>query len=152
MNKIALLSIVTLMLGSCIESNKETSENITTTTNEIIGTWKLVYGEIREDDSLEIKDMSKSEFIKIINKDHFAFFNQNHTDSKAFYGGGGTYTLEGNNYTETLDFTSADAVRGHSFPFTVEFKGDTLIQFGLEEVKEANIKRNIIEKYVRLIE
>lgn len=94
--------------------------------------------------------MTKSDFIKIISKDYFAFFNQDHANSDNFYGGGGTYTLEGNTYTETLQYSAVDAVRGHKFPFTIEIKGDTLIQYGLEEIKEANIKRYIVEKYVKI--
>ncbi len=118
--------------------------------NHIEGTWKLFYGDIREGDSLTVKDLSNTDFIKIINKTHFAFFNQSVDGSSNFYGGGGTYTLDGNNYAEKLNLTSVDEVRGHIFPFTIEIKGDTLIQQGLEEVKEANMKRYIMEKYVRI--
>ena len=110
----------------------------------------MIYGDIRENDSTVVKDLSNTNFIKIINKSHFAFFNQNPNDAGAFYGGGGTYKLEGNKYTETLSYTSVDAVRNHKFPFTIEINGDTLIQFGLEEVKEANMKRHITEKYLRI--
>lgn len=118
--------------------------------NPIEGTWKLVYGEIRQNDSLEVKDVTKSDFIKIINATHFAFFNQNKNSAEGFYGGAGTYTLNGKEYIETLDFIGTESLRGHVFPFTVEIKGDSLIQSGLEEVKEANIKRYIVEKYIRL--
>ncbi|WP_103070312.1 hypothetical protein [Aquimarina sediminis] len=118
--------------------------------SKLEGAWKMVYGEIKEGDSLQIKDMSTSDFVKIIGKDHFAFFNQDHINADGFYGGGGSYTLQGDTYTETLQYTGVEAVRGHKFPFTIEIKGDTLIQHGLEEVKKANIKRYIVEKYVRL--
>lgn len=67
-----------------------------------------------------------------------------------FYAGGGTYTLEGNDYAETLSYTSMDALRNHRFPFTVAFKGDTLIQSGFEEVKAAGLKRHITEKYIKI--
>ena len=118
--------------------------------NKIIGTWKMVYADIKENDSLQIKDLTKSKFIKIINETHFAFFNQNFTDATLFYGGGGTYKLENDSYIEKLQFTSVNEVRDHEFPFTIEIKNDTLIQYGLEEVKEANIKRYIVEKYIRI--
>ncbi len=149
MKKITILSILTLMFGSCdAEKTNSSSKDV----SELIGTWKMIYGEIRENDSLEIKDLTTADFVKIINKNHFAFFNQDHSDINGFYAGGGTYTLKGNTYIETLNYTSVEVIRGHSFPFTIEIKGDTLIQFGLEEVKEANIKRNIIEKYIRIVE
>ena len=118
--------------------------------NKIVGTWQLVYAETIESDSLEVKDLSNTRFIKIINDSHFSFLNQDENSSGAFYGGGGTYTLNGNDYTETLSFTATEALRNHEFPFKVEFKGDTLIQSGLEEVKAAGLKRNITEKYIKI--
>jgi len=36
----------------------------------------MVYAEIIENDSLKLKDLSNTSFIKIINKSHFSFFNQ----------------------------------------------------------------------------
>ncbi len=115
-----------------------------------VGTWRLVYGEIREKDSVQIKDLSEADFIKIINDDHFAFFNQPKAGGEGFYAGGGKYTLKGNDYTEILDYIGFDAVRGHKFPFSIEVKGDTLIQSGVEDVPEAGIKRHIVEKYIKI--
>lgn len=151
MKNIACLFLIGLFIFSCkkdkepLNTNEKTSDKI-----NITGTWKLVYGEIKEKDSVEIKDLSNTEFIKIINKDHFAFFNQPKGTSDGFYGGGGSYTLKGNNYKETLKYIGVDAVRGHVFPFTVEIIGDTLVQYGKEEIKEANINRDIVEKYIRV--
>ncbi|MFC5044476.1 hypothetical protein ACFSTE_14995 [Aquimarina hainanensis] len=144
-----------LILVACKNQTAEVSvapsvDDVKETKSPIEGTWKMVYGEIREKDSLQIKDLSNTSFIKIINASHFAFFNQNTSGEANFYGGGGTYELNGDAYAETLSYTSVDGVRGHRFPFTVEFKGDTLIQYGLEEVKKANIKRHIVEKYIRI--
>ncbi|VAW10301.1 hypothetical protein MNBD_BACTEROID03-1575 [hydrothermal vent metagenome] len=134
----------------------ERKENLTTivdndrSSTELVGTWKLVYGDVLENDSLTVKDVSTSDFIKIINRSHFAFFNQRRDTGKDFYGGAGTYTLEGNTYKETLNYTSVDEIRGHEFPFTIEIKGDTLVQRGLEQIKEAGIERYIVEKYIRI--
>lgn len=116
----------------------------------IIGTWKLFYGEVKQNDTVQVKDVSNTDFIKIINKTHFAFFNQKNGTNESFYGGAGTYSLDGNNYKEKLSHIGVDAIRGHEFSFTIEIKGDTLIQYGLEEVKQANSKRVIIEKYSRI--
>lgn len=110
----------------------------------------MVYAQTIENDSLKIKDLTNTTFIKIINDSHFSFFNQDNNNSKNFYGGAGTYTLKGNSYTETLSFTSVKAIKNHKFPFTIMFKGDTLIQSGTEEIKAAGIKRKIIEKYVKI--
>jgi len=138
-------------LSICFSSCNESSvENKNSNENRIIGTWKLVYGEIREGDSIKIKDLSHTKFIKIINEDHFAFFNQIENEEEGFYGGGGSYSLKGEDYTEKLDYISWTTLRGQEFNFTIEFREDTLVQYGLEEVKEANIKRHIIEKYIKV--
>lgn len=147
MKQLIILLIFLLSISSCKKSKEIKSiEN----PNRIIGTWQLVYGEIKEGDSVQIKDLSKTIFIKIINKDHFAFFNQIENEEEGFYSGGGTYSLKGKDYTEKLKYISLSSLREEEFHFTVEFKGDTLIQSGLEDVKEANIKRYIIEKYIKV--
>ena len=119
-------------------------------TNALIGTWKMVYAETLENDSLVVKDLSNTEFIKIINQDHFAFFNQQKESENRFYSGGGSYLLNGNNYYETLSYISKVNLRGHVFPFHIEFRGDTLIQSGIEKVEKANISRKITEKYIKM--
>jgi len=150
MKKSYFFAIVVLLLFSCKPKNAKEEKKSVPEQSPIVGTWKLVYGEIRENDSLDVKDLSKSDFIKIINDTHFAFFNQNKNNSEGFYGGAGTYELKGTDYIETLDFIETESYRGHRFPFTVEIKGDSLIQFGIEEIKEENIKRHIVEKYIRI--
>jgi hypothetical protein len=118
--------------------------------NSIQGTWKLVYAEIREQDSIQVKDLTNTDFIKIINADHFAFFNQDRGTSDNFMSGAGSYAYNGTDYVETLDFISLTELRGHEFPFQLEIKGDSLIQQGHEKVEEAGLDRYILEKYVRI--
>lgn len=138
-----LLLVCLIWITSCTSKRDDS-------TNLIIGTWELIYAEVKEnDDSLTIKDLSKSSFIKIINDSHFAFFNQVEGDANQFYGGGGTYIINGDDYVETLTYTSSLDFKDHTFPFKIEIKGDTLIQSGVEEIKEVGIKREIVEKYVR---
>ena len=118
-----------ILLSSCLTKEPES--------NKLNGTWKMIYAETIENDSLKIKDLTNTTFIKIINDTHFSFFNQENTGNKNFYGGAGTYTYnrDNNNYIETLKFTSVEAIKNHEFPFIVKFRGDTLIQSGTEEIK-----------------
>lgn len=152
MHNIVMILGVMMTLASCGKKEK-TEETISTPIEGekgIIGTWKLVYGEIRTEDSLEVKDLSNTEFVKILNEDHFAFFNQVKDTADGFYGGGGSYVLDGDTYVEQLDYVGVKEIRGHEFTFNVEIKGDTLIQSGIEDVPEAGIKRHIVEKYIRI--
>lgn len=150
MKNILFLLLFTSLLSACSHVNNSATKTEHKEFNELIGSWKLVYNEIRVNDTVEVKDLSNSNFIKIINNSHFAFFNQVEGKAEGFYGGGGSYTLEGDKYIEHLDYISQVNFRNHVFPFTIEIKGDSLIQYGLEEVKEANIKRFIVEKYLRV--
>jgi hypothetical protein len=123
--------------------------------NPLIGTWQLLtHTEITKGVS-QVTDYTKDmKMIKIINGTHFAFLN--HTlntkkdSSNNFDAGGGVYTLDGDKYTEHLDYYKDKNWEGKSFDFTISFKGDTLIQTGLEKVDKENINHTIIEKYIKV--
>ncbi|WP_034041808.1 hypothetical protein [Wocania ichthyoenteri] len=140
-----VLGVILILVSHNCTNKKDINPN-----NAIKGTWKMVYAEVKENDSLKIKDLTHTSFIKIINDTHFAFFNQENNSVNNFYGGGGKYILKGNNYTEVLNYIGIETLKNHEFPFTIRIKGDTLIQKGIEEVKEAGINREILEKYVRI--
>lgn len=121
---------------------------------KMVGTWQLItHTEITKGVSV-VTDYKKTPFIKIINDTHFAFLthqiNTPKDSSNHFDAGGGVYTLQGNKYTEHLDYYIDKNWEGKAFDFTVTMKNDTLIQQGLEKVEKENIDRIIIEKYLRL--
>lgn len=92
--------------------------------------------------------------IKIINPTHFSFLNHDvnkgEGSTKFFVAGGGNYELKGNTYTEYLTFCNFREWEGHTFNFTVTFSGDTLVQRGIEELKELGVNREIIETYIKV--
>lgn len=135
------LIISALICLSC----KNTPENIS-----ISGTWKMVYAEIIENDTIQIKDLQHTEFIKIINDSHFAFFNQNINSNENFYSGAGSFVLNGQDYEEVLSYTNSQAIKNHTFSFKIQMKGDTLIQTGIEKIEAAGINKTITEKYIKL--
>lgn len=150
MKNTQLLIVIGLTLFSCSEKREIKNTTDTPEKNLIEGSWKLVYAHIEEKDSIQVKDLGKTDFIKILNADHFAFFNQDRGSSENFVAGGGTYKYDGNDYVETLDYISAVDYRGHVFPFKAEIKGDSLIQQGHEKIEEAGLDRYIVEKYIRI--
>ena len=150
MKNAILLLVMLFLIISCSENKKIDPPIEADQKSTIEGSWKLVYAHIEENDSIQVKDIVKSDFIKIINANHFAFFNQDKGSSDNFMAGGGTYTYNGNDYVETLDFISAVDYRGHVFPFKAEVKGDSLIQQGHEKIEEAGLDRYILEKYIRI--
>lgn len=120
-----------------------------------MGSWKLLSGTIIEGSDTSVTDYTKDqEFIKIINEDHFGFFRHDlikGVDSTAiFVSGGGRYTLDGNHYTEYLEYCNYREWEGHQFDFEVELNGDSLIITGKEEVPELDVDRINSETYIRI--
>ena len=149
MKKIFLVLLFPLIIGACTDNPKkhlQFGDEVS-----LKGTWKLLSGTLIEKGDTTVTDYTKGRsFIKIINDSHFAFLN--HTlrkDTTDFSAGGGTYSLNGNNYTEHLEYCNAKEWEGHDFSFTVTITGDTLIQSGVEKIESEGINRVNIEKYIR---
>lgn len=156
--KIKLLIPALLVLAACNQPGKENtaSANGSDSTSSVQGSWKLVSAiKIKQGDTLVTypEKGQEDEMIKVINADHFAFFKHdlNHGKGKAIYdSGAGTYTLKGDDYTENLQYCNYREWEGHSFNFKVSFKGDSLIQKGIEKIDSLKIDQEIIETYVKL--
>lgn len=118
------------------------------------GTWRLVSGTTITKKDTVVTDYTKGQkMLKIINDTHFAFLRHDLSkgkDTAIYDGGGGTYTLKGNQYTENLEYCSYRPWEGRTFHFTVNIKGDTLVQSGVEKLEDLGVDRFIIEKYVRV--
>jgi len=146
-------AIVVAMLISC--NDKSQSDN-KTPANSLQGTWKLLTGTVIEKGDTTITDYTKGRsFIKVINASHFAFIMHDLNKGKdslsaEFSAGAGTYSLNGNSYTENLEYCNAREWEDHDFPFTVTISGDTLIQSGIEKIEAEGINRINTEKYIRV--
>jgi hypothetical protein len=121
----------------------------------IAGTWKLISGVLVEKGDTTVTDYTgNSSFIKIINDSHFAFMlhdlNQGKDSAAVYASGGGSYTINGNTYTEHLEYCSDRAWEGHDFTFEVTIKNDTLVQRGVEKIEAQGIDRLNIETYIKL--
>ncbi|QBQ41147.1 hypothetical protein [Sphingobacterium psychroaquaticum] len=124
--------------------------------NTLTGSYRLLESTtIKGKDTLFNKvDTTKTEMIKMFNESHFSFTNHDRSkgvDSTAlFVSGAGRYFRDGDKYTELLDFCSYRPWEGKQFEFTLEIKGDTLVQHGVEEIPELGVKQHITEKYIKL--
>lgn len=89
------------------------------------GTWELVSGQPLPKGARDIK---------IISAGHFMFAAYDTQSGKPLYAAGGTFTLNGNSYTEHVDFMSekiSAGMIGKEQHFTVRFEGDdAFIQTG----------------------
>ena len=60
--KIAIIQLLTIItLIGCAKETTSPSEEKTPVKNSIEGTWKLVYADIKENDSIQVKDLSNTE-------------------------------------------------------------------------------------------
>lgn len=138
-----------LCLLACTNKPKVQLQN----TNSIVGTWELISATTIQGDSTIYKDLSNKRMIKIINQTHFSFLdhdlNKGQDSLVSFVAGGGSYTLEGSKYSEYLEYCNYREWEDNSFEFSVDIKGDTLIQKGVEEVEEIGVDRIITEVYIK---
>lgn len=148
---------VTLALGllSACASKEQQDQQQPTAAVPITGTWQLISGATITKGDTAVTDYTKGvRMIKIINGSHFAFLKHDQEapkdSSNHFDGGGGSYTLDGNTYTEHLDYYGDRNWEGKTFTFTVSISNDTLTQKGIEKVEGAGVDHEIIERYVRL--
>ena len=149
----SLLFFAIAAIASC--TDKKEAEPAKASSLPISGTWKLLTGTLIEKGDTTVTDYTKkTSFIKIINDSHFAFLSHDLTKGKdsgaVFSSGGGNYSLKDSTYTEHLEYCSDRNWEGNDFSFTIEIKGDTLIQSGVEKIEKENVNRLNIEKYVRL--
>ncbi|MBS1524760.1 MAG: hypothetical protein JST19_03865 [Bacteroidetes bacterium] len=125
------------------------------TESPLNGSWRLVSSKsIVKKDTTDTSPKKGLETIKLYNDDHFAFFTHN-TDKSvpaAYDSGAGTYTLNGENYTEHLKYCSEREWENHDFNFTLTVKGDTMQQRGVEKVDSGSVHIDhiIIETYARI--
>jgi hypothetical protein len=127
----------------------------THTAKSLEGTWQLISGTLIEGSDTAVTDYTRNQnMIKIITPTHFAFLNHDLVKGKdstaVFAAGGGTYILEGDQYTEYLEYCSYRDWEGNTFQFTVTIQGDTLTQRGIEKIEDLNVERYNIEKYVKV--
>ena len=96
--------------------------------NNLAGTWELVSAEYGGQPA-----PSEMKEIKIISAKHFMFITYDKKTSKPIRNGTGSYTLDGDSYTEHVDFMSGegtDGATGKDFTFKIKLDADTLTQTG----------------------
>ena len=145
--------VIIIVFISC--KTKTGDDTSTSTIIPIEGTWQLLTGTLIEKGDTVVTDYTKNiSFIKIINKNHFAFLQHDLKKGKdsaaVFVAGGGKYSLRDSLYTEHLEYCSDRVWEGNDFSFKIDIRDDTLIQRGIEKVDSAGINRENIEKYIRV--
>ncbi|HMQ62012.1 MAG TPA: hypothetical protein PKE06_15165 [Flavilitoribacter sp.] len=143
-----LLILLGLTAVSCAPKDQAKPE-------PLLGTWKLLTGMTINGRDTALTDYTVGqEMIKIITPTHFAFMRHDlkgGKDSTAVYvAGGGRAQINGNIYTEYLDYLNYREWEGGVFELGYTVKGDTLITKGVEKVEEAGVDQVNVETYIRV--
>jgi len=151
MMSIAIAAGVSIGLQACAPEKENLFE----------GTWELVDAKYTPADPTFT--LSSYRQIKILTKTHWVYLSQEHSApklttgsdaellaaSKAFSAGGGTYTLDGDRYTEHVEFFSAPNFVGASLKFKIRWEGDEWVQTGTLPIKALGLGDKDVELYER---
>lgn len=122
------------------------------------GTWRLVKTiEIGHEDTTDRRDSGNKMYMKHLNKTHWTWAEYDYANNRLLGAGGGTYTLEGNIYTEDIQFyyPPGSAELGQAIPFTVEMDGSLwrhagyvkMMEFDAETGENIVVDSAIIDEY-----
>ena len=126
------------------------------------GVWEFVSAKITSPDTTMQIEPSNWTQTKVITKSHWVFVAQVPNRAKisgarsdaelismarTFFGGGGTYSLEGDTYTETVQYFSNPNYLSASLSWKIEIKGDQLIQSGTYPAKSIGLEEHDVELY-----
>jgi hypothetical protein len=145
-----------LVAGSCGEQRSS---------NSLEGAWELIEAKYDPPDP----NFAPAEWrqIKLVTRTHWAYLSQKRSSpklssltndaellaaAKAFGAGGGTYTLDGDVYTERIEWFSTPNHVGTSVPYKIKWEGDEWIQTGTFPMKSlglADRDQQLYERYRR---
>ena len=103
--------------------------------DSLVGAWELTYAIYKDANTgkvLEENRGDKDKSMKILSKGHFSFITQG-KDGKFSVAAGGTYTLDGANYTEVVSYSSMDRLMGKTYKFQCAMKNGLWIHSGNED-------------------
>ena len=116
-----LLGLPLILNFGC--TTQSTSEDVKPQEISLEGTWRLVKTiEIGHEDITNRMDSKQKMYMKHINKTHWTWAEYDYENDQFLGAGGGTYTLEGNVYTEDIKFYHPPGSNelGQAIPFTIE--------------------------------
>lgn len=93
------------------------------TSHALAGTWELVEQRLIYPDRVVDRSDSLQHTLKMLNNTRFSFGRQ--IADGAIYAGGGTYTYDGDTYTEHIRYHSEPGLPGQSITFEARLEGDT---------------------------
>ncbi len=125
---IALAAAGMSALLAADDKNTDAGTNTTQLAKDMIGTW------IRAGTPDKIEDPPPNKnHLKLLMGKHWTFTQADPDTGRVVYHQGGTYTLNGDDYAETINFANENTANniGQTFKFKLQVEGDTLTQVGI---------------------
>lgn len=145
MKKVAVLSsLLLIMLAACNQKP----------VNPVVGAWDMIYAKQVQNDSVvaTFPGTYQGSQVKMWCNNYWMFvgeFSQDTVKTDSF--GGGSYTLEGIVYKETIKYHSSNSYLDKTIRMRIVVANDTLIQvWPADETGEVNKSNYTSEKYVRV--
>lgn len=124
----ALVLIMVLIAGTAFKDPVKVSSK--KSENSITGTWMLDSYKYTSS-TVFIKPPVSRQHFKLITDKMFLWSTNNTSTNKTYESAGGTYTLEGDKYTESIDFGyGMDRYLGTKATYTVKVDGDFMFIAG----------------------
>jgi hypothetical protein len=102
-------------------------------------------------DTIKFPNSESDKEIKILGKNHFLYIRQDTTNDDLFFSGGGTYSFNENEFTETIEFSRWKNDIGHSTTYNCTFNGDFWIMTGpIQKEGEEEYQWQLYEKWKRI--
>jgi hypothetical protein len=145
--KLIIGLMISIIVWSCNPNEKQH--------RKIDGAWSLVYYQTISKDTIIGRYVGKDVIgsqLKIWSQGHFVFSGRFKVGVKEIDNyGGGTYTLEGSQYIETILYHTNKKWLGTQPKMLIEVKGDTLYQtWPVNDMWKVDKSNYTIEKYARL--
>lgn len=90
--------------------------------NPLEGSWRLVSGQLIDDETITDYDEAQIKSIKVIAGNHFSFVS--HKGDSFYASAAGRVVVDGDSYSEVPQYASYPPLIGKTFSFTFELDGD----------------------------
>jgi hypothetical protein len=93
--------------------------------DDLIGAWTVAESPVGQ-------EVTDGRFLKFFGRKHWATSHSDEDGGVTYYHGG-TYTLDGDTYEETVEFATGQSTQlvGQKFKFKIKVEGDTYTQTGI---------------------
>jgi len=125
---LAMVAVIALLATCATTGKKEISVE---RTNSLLGTWELKLYKYGSSNSAFTPASTVTGRFKMITDTHFMWVSYDKTSKIVLSSAGGTYTLEGDKYTESIDFgLGMNSYLGTKPTYTIKTEGDKLFLTG----------------------